>query len=73
MEDDKGTTTVANNVLKTIDWFIDIPENLEHIKNCVVYSSSFLIEFNKVVTEWRLAYNLNGKFFMMYVVMQCYK
>lgn len=61
MDEQVANKTVPRKVLKTIEWSIDIPEDLKTHEDRVINSSTFLIVFNKVVTTWRLGYNLNGE------------
>lgn len=61
MDEQRANNTVPRKVLKTIEWFIEIPEDLKTNEDRVINSSAFLIECNKVVTTWRLGYNLNGE------------
>lgn len=52
-----------SEILKTVDWIIDIPENdvADVFKERYVSSSIFNMEFKNVTTHWRLMYNLNGE------------
>lgn len=51
-----------SEILKTVDWIIDIPENdvADVFKERYVSSSIFNMEFKNITTHWRLMYNLNG-------------
>lgn len=51
-------------LLKTIDWFIDVPYHEgtdDFFKNERIKSSIFDVEYNTVKTEWRLGVNFNRK------------
>lgn len=51
-------------LLKSIDWFIDVPDvsgTDEFFENESIFSSIFEVEFNNVRTHWRLSINFNCK------------
>lgn len=49
-------------LLKTIDWFINVPEDFfgDRTKTMII-SSIFIVEFNNVKTKWRIFINFNRK------------
>lgn len=52
---------VEHPIAKTINWFIDIPINVENFINKDIFSSVFTIDQKNVITKWKLKYNLDGK------------